>query len=167
MGREATVLSVSKDPGQTIVFVGFITLIAGMIIVLGTRMVQTRERAAKASSGAARNALLALALLGGVGASLQAGDIDVIRRLPVQHDGRTMPFDTFARETVWAVTGSLTWRGQDPAATVTQWLYDPRAAANEPTILMESKALAKALGFPEATRHISFIQLVQSPHLLE
>lgn len=46
MGREATVLSVSKDPGQTIVFAGFITLILGMIIVLGIRMSHSRERAA-------------------------------------------------------------------------------------------------------------------------
>lgn len=171
MGREATVLSVSKDPGQTVVFVGFITLIAGMIIVLGTRMVQTQERAAKAAAGlgagAARKALLLLALLGGAGAALQGTDLDAIRRLPVQHDGRTMPFDTFARDTVWSVTGSHTWRGQDPAETVSQWLFDPRAAANEPTIRLESKELAKALGFPEATRHISFIQLIQSPHLLE
>lgn len=181
MGREATVLSVSKDPGQTTVFVGFITLIAGMIIVLGTRMLQAGERAAAAAKaeaengakpsgkkgpGTARKALLALALVGWAGAALQASDLDTLRRLPVQHDGRVMPFDTLARETVWTVTGAHAWRGQDPAETMSQWLFDPKTAAAEPNIPLESKELAKALGLPEGTRHVSFIQLVQSPQLM-
>ena len=45
-GREATVLSVSKDPGQLVVFAGYATLVLGMILVLLTRISQTREREA-------------------------------------------------------------------------------------------------------------------------
>ena len=45
-GREATVLSVSKDPGQLVVFAGYATLVLGMILVLLTRITQARERAA-------------------------------------------------------------------------------------------------------------------------
>ena len=42
-GREATVLSVSKDPGQLVVFAGYATLVLGMILVLLTRVSQKRE----------------------------------------------------------------------------------------------------------------------------
>ena len=45
-GREATVLSVSKDPGQLVVFAGYATLVLGMILVLLTRVSQAREREA-------------------------------------------------------------------------------------------------------------------------
>ncbi len=71
-GREATVLSVSKDPGQLVVFAGYATLVLGMLVVLLTRVSQAREREAfeakVASSGMSlptmgRSLLVALALL--------------------------------------------------------------------------------------------------------
>ncbi len=37
-----------------------------------------------------------------------------------------MPLDTLARETVWNVTGSYAWKGEDPVATFTGWLFDPQ-----------------------------------------
>src|SRR5512136_2645325 len=58
--REATVLSVSKDPGQLIVFIGYVTMVLGMIIVLFTRIGQARDRTAlearERSGGAGRAA---------------------------------------------------------------------------------------------------------------
>ena len=161
-GREATVLSVSKDPGQTIAFVGFITLVLGMILVLITRISQARARAAV--EGVGRKALLVLLLLGT--AALQAqSDPEVLRRLPVQHDGRVMPLDTLARETVWTVTGSSRWQGQDPVVTLTAWTADPRSAVSAPVIRVGSKALVQALELPAGTTHRSFIQLIQNPGL--
>ena len=56
-GRDRTVLSVSRDPGQPIVFLGYYVLLAGMLTVLGTRIAQ-RRRAAVAG-------LLALGAAGG------------------------------------------------------------------------------------------------------
>ncbi len=53
-GREATVLSVSKDPGQLVVFAGYATLVLGMILVLLTRISQARERAALRGGAPAR-----------------------------------------------------------------------------------------------------------------
>lgn len=165
-GREATVLAVSKDPGQTIVFTGFITLIVGMIIVLGTRMSQNRNRpgnGAGTPAAVGRTAMAALFLLGG---TLQASPTaDALRRLPVQHDGRVMPFDTLARETVWTVTGASTWRGEDPVDTVSVWLFNPNTGAESPMVLVGSEALAKALDFPAATTHASFVQFVRNPKL--
>lgn len=169
-GREATVLSVSKDPGQAIVFAGFITLILGMIIVLATRMAQSRNRAVAevgAPGSAVRQALLALILAGGALGAQAAPAADTLRRLPVQHDGRVMPFDTLAREMVWTVTGSFAWEGQDPVATVSVWLFDPDTGAEAPMILVGSEALAKAIGLPSSTTHASFVQFIRNPKLGE
>lgn len=169
-GREATVLSVSKDPGQAIVFTGFITLILGMVIVLATRMAQSRDRRvpeAGTPGPVGRQALLALMLLGGALGAQAAPAPDTLRRLPVQHDGRAMPFDTLAREMVWTVTGSSTWKGQEPVDTVSAWLFDPNTGAEAPMILVGSEALAKAIGLPPATTHASFVQFVRNPKLGE
>jgi hypothetical protein len=45
-GQTASFLSVSRDPGQHIVFAGYIAMIVGMLIVLGTRVASSRRRAA-------------------------------------------------------------------------------------------------------------------------
>ncbi|WP_306590441.1 cytochrome c biogenesis protein CcsA [Geothrix sp. 21YS21S-4] len=168
-GREATVLAVSKDPGQLIVFAGYITLILGMLIVLFTRISQSRARAALEASitaaNAGRGALLALLAVAGLGLHGAAPSPDALRRLPVQHDGRVMPLDTLARDMVWTVTGSSTWKGQDPVATMMGWMFEPNTGAEAPMIQVGSKALVKALDLPAGTTHASFVQLVRNPKL--
>jgi cytochrome c-type biogenesis protein CcsB len=176
-GREATVLSVSKDPGQLVVFAGYAALVLGMILVLLTRVSQAREReafAAKVSKGGlslptmgkALGAVLALAGLAGTASAQTPAEIEVLRRLPVQHDGRVMPLDTLARETVWNVTGSHSWNGQDPAATFVGWLLDPKSAATAPAVKV-TKSLAVAAGLDPKTRRVSFEQLVSNARVMQ
>jgi cytochrome c-type biogenesis protein CcsB len=168
--REATVLSVSKDPGQNIVFVGYITLVLGMIIVLFTRIGQVRERAAleaRDAAGAAGKVAAALLVATLAGTAMAATPVDTLRRLPVQHDGRTMPLDTLAREVVWTVTGSYSWNGEDPVATATGWLFDPPAAANAAVVKLGSADLARELGLPSGTDHASFLQIVRNPKAMQ
>ncbi len=177
--REATVLSVSKDPGQLVVFAGYATLVLGMIIVLLTRVSQKRELEAFEAKVAAggmslptmtRPLLLALALLPLAAASARAegpANIESMKRLPVQHDGRVMPLDTLARETVWNVTGSHSWNGEDPVATFTGWLFDPQSAAKAPVVKLGSKALAAAAGIDPSAKHVSFEQLVGNARLMQ
>ncbi len=163
-GRSATVLSVSKDPGQPIVFVGYGLLVLGMCIVLGTRIAQTRAK---------RKALEALGALGAAAMLLAAGParaadpgVEALRRLPVQHDGRAMAFDTLARELVVDVTGARSWRGADPVETVAGWWADPRGASTAPVVRLGSADLAAAIGAPGAT-HVSFQQIVNSPQAMQ
>ena len=153
-GREATVLAVSRDPGQNIVFTGYITLMLGLVIVLATRVNQAKDAAGK---------VLLLMLIFLAGAAAQAGTLS---RLPVQHDGRTMPLDTLAREVVWSVTGSSTWQGQDPADTFLGWTLDPNTAASAPIIRLDSRELAREIGLPAST-HLSFMQILQNPKFLQ
>jgi cytochrome c-type biogenesis protein CcsB len=161
---QSTVLSVSKDPGQNLVFAGYITLLMGMIIVLSTRIGQARDSGAP--RGAAGKAMLALLLLTGVGAARAATVPDLLRRMPVQHDGRVMPLDTLAREAVHDVTGMYSWHGEDPVATFTGWLFDPKTAAAAPVIQVGSSAFVQNLGLPAGTQRTSFIALVQIPKLI-
>ncbi len=179
-GREATVLSVSKDPGQLVVFAGYATLVLGMILVLLTRVSQARERersrielevkVAQAgmslpTMGKALGVVLSLVGLAGTASAQTAADIEALKHLPVQHDGRVMPLDTLARETVWNVTGSRSWNGQDPAATFVGWLLDPKAAAAAPAVKV-TRDLAAATGLDTASRQVSFHQLVSNPTVM-
>jgi ABC-type transport system involved in cytochrome c biogenesis permease subunit len=173
-GRQATVLAISKDPGQNLVFAGYLTLLAGMIIVLSTRIAQARESAARAvpakaaaRRGPGRKALLVLLLLSVAGLARAGTVADTLRPLPVQHDGRVMPLDTLARESVWEVTGASAWHGEDPVATFTGWLFDPQTGANSAPIKVGSKAFVRELGLPEGTTHATFLKLTQTPRLLE
>jgi cytochrome c-type biogenesis protein CcsB len=169
-GTRETVLSVSKDPGQNLVFTGYLTLIAGMIIVLFTRIAQARELgAAKARSAAilGAKALLAALLLAGAGTARAASPLDALRALPVQHDGRAMPLDTLAREAVWQVTGASSWQGQDPVDTFTTWLFDPPSAANAPVVEVGSSSFAREVGLPSGTTHASFQALAQNSKFVQ
>ena len=162
-GREMSVLLVSRDPGQPIVFIGYGLLVLGMIIVLTTRIRQRRElpddffpesgpmkgptRARPVGIGLGM--VLAMVISGGAdAATIDAGTLETLHALPVQHDGRVMPLDTMARESVWKVTGKHRWAGQDPVATVLGWVFEPQAWAEAPIIKIGSKDLARELGYP-------------------
>lgn len=173
-GRERTILAVSKDPGEGVVFFGYTLLLVGLTTVLATRMIQARARArATAGAGALgavrRVAVFAFAALAaaGVGAPARAAGpddatVETIRRLPVQHDGRVMPFDTVAREAVRAVTGRRSWHGEDPVRTALAWSFDPIRWRDEPVVAIGSRDLATACGFPSGTTHASFLALVRN-----
>jgi len=175
-GRQATILSVAKDPGQPIVFTGYALLVLGMCIVLGIRISQARARAerddavaAKAAGRTSKGAAAAVALLASLAAAgpARADDLaSALRRLPVQHDGRVMPLDTLAREAVWQVTGTQHFEGSDPVDLVTAWTFNPGASASAPLVAL-SPSLAQAAGLPSGTRHASFNQLVNSPRVME
>jgi ABC-type transport system involved in cytochrome c biogenesis permease subunit len=180
-GREATILSVSKDPGQLWVFIGYTFLVLGMCVVLATRISMARVVANGAPVGKRKPAktmrrvaaLMIVAGVGGAGA-LKAGEApawpegarpDVLRALPVQHDGRVMPLDTLAREAVWNITGERGWRDSDPVDVVLQWTFEPLIGVHDPVVKI-SDDLAAACGMP-GIRHLSFMQAVQNNQITE
>ncbi len=178
-GREATVLSVSKDPGQLVVFVGYGLLVIGMCIVLGTRISQTRVRLERSQAlrkmhgarvtGAALGAVVAAVSALAMPSPARARDATAtaLARLPVQHDGRVMPFDTLARQAVWNVTGQARWQDRDSVAFVASWSTNPAGAAKDPMVKVGSRELAAVAGLPPGVTHASFQQLVSSRAVLE
>ncbi len=174
-GREMSILSVSRDPGQTVVFWGYGLLVFGMVVVLVTRIMQRRGlpegyfpesgpmklKQQKMSLGL----ILALGLgFAGTGeaASVSAETLKSLHSLPVQHDGRVMPLDTMARESVLEVTGKKKWAGTDQVATVLGWAFNSKAWADSPIIKIGSRDLAAALQFP-GHKHISFNGVIAAP----
>jgi cytochrome c-type biogenesis protein CcsB len=182
-GRKMTVLSVSRDPGMPIVFLGYIILVAGMITVLSTRIAQRRAltaqlRAQAASLGAAllpgalATAIVALALGGAAPPARAAGLADqatteTLRTLPVQHDGREMPLDTKARAAVREVIGRGGYHGADPVAVVLGWSFAPGEWANEKIVRLGGHGLPAALGLPKGTKSLSYQELVGNEKLLD
>ena len=57
-GRDQTILSVARDPGEGIVFLGYYGLVAGMLVVLATRII-ARRRTARAAADRRRRCSLA------------------------------------------------------------------------------------------------------------
>ncbi len=167
-GRDQTILSVSRDPGEPIVFLGYYGLVVGMIVVLSTRIGE-RRRAARPSGAAA--ALAGLVLLAAAPARAQVppipspADVEALRRLPVQHDGRVMPLDTLAREAVSNVTGKRTVWGVDPVAIVLGWTIDPKAWEIQPIVPIGDRALAEAIGLAPGTGWSSFRDLAANDRL--
>jgi ABC-type transport system involved in cytochrome c biogenesis permease subunit len=164
-GRRATILSVSHDPGQPIVFVGYALLVAGMIVVFATRLIQARQGATPAAPVPLTIGLLAAMFA--LAAPAQAIDVpdpptvEKLRVLPVQHDGRTMPFDTQAREAVRKVTGMSSWPGVDHVAMAAGWTFDAQGWQSAPIVKVGASA-AQAAGLPPGTRYASFVQIVRS-----
>jgi cytochrome c-type biogenesis protein CcsB len=110
--------------------------------------------------------LVAALSLGGVA---QAADdtTAILRRVPVQHDGRVMPLDTLAREAVWKVTGFRSWHGEHPVQTATSWWFDPEQASRSPVIELGSEELVRAAGWPAGTTHASFADVVANRNVLQ
>lgn len=170
--RVATVLLASNDPGRPFVFLGYAALLIGLGIVLGTRIGEARQmRADKVqplSSGNDSHSLLwglatvlsvASAIALSTGLHSNDATTDLLRRLPVQHDGRVMPLDTLARESVLGITGKRAWQGTDPTATVLSWLFDGPKALATPLLPIESTELAQALGLKPTTRAVSALDV--------
>ena len=57
--------------------------------------------------------------------TLEARALDVpneVRAIPVQYQGRMMPFESYAREQILATTGKLHLKGESPSETVLRWI---------------------------------------------
>lgn len=110
------------------------------------------------------------------------------KTLPVQHQGRIKPFDTLAREVLFAVYGRETFkpkedifplkseekpsfwqsRGKKRAAVdvVLSWVLIPVFWDTVPFILVESGQVKKTLGLPLKRRHFSPVELAKSQKLI-
>jgi len=188
-----TVLSVSRDPGLPVVFVGYFMLVAGMITVLSTRIGQRRalsaglrhvpapqQGAARAHTAGIWAAFLAGAVAAaGAGTALvasvpvaraatlpDAATVESLRSLPVQHDGRVMPLDTVAREALRQVSRKKNWDGADPVAVVLGWSFSPDEWETVPMVRIGGHGLAAAAGFPPGAKRLSYVDLLHNRQFL-
>jgi len=79
-----------------------------------------------------------------------------VAQLPVQHNGRAKPFESFARETLSLITGSETFGKASPVATVLHMIAFPEKWENEPILSIPYRPLRLELGLSSKQSHISY-----------
>lgn len=85
----------------------------------------------------------------------------IIRRLPVQHNGRIKPLDTFSREMSLFLTGSRSPLGLDPIQFYLGLITYEGSGALE-YIEIRNKDLRKQMGYPKEKRYYSLAELEQA-----
>lgn len=239
-GPMISVLSVAWDPGQPIVFTGYITMLIGMLYVLGNRVRRkngatptdrtaneptgrtetppttkpaTRFGSATSAAVALGAMILSLATQPAQAQTAQAQtvlaqtvlaqtvqpqtmqsqatqprsphqqpalrtqntsavlptgfDLQKLRALPAQHNGRWMPLDTVARDEVEKVTGTMEFREQDPVLMLLAWTFDPQTWIYQPLISIGSQELRDELALPADQTRFSYATLVRHETLLD
>ena len=103
------------------------------------------------------NGLLFLFFLGFI--SCSRGGIsraeNVWKSLPVQHQGRVKPFDTFSREILRKVYGKESYKKRSAVEVILSWLIIPSFWENTKIILIEEKKIKQSLGLNLKLRHFS------------
>ncbi len=94
-------------------------------------------------------------------APAHARDMDDFKAIPILHEGRVKPIDTFARAELKKIYGRQATRDQDAASWLAEVLFDPATAVNRPVFRIESVNLRHSLGLRERKDlSYSFAELV-------
>lgn len=116
--------------------------------------------------------LLWSALLLGLLTRIQAAPVDaatldysVLRSIPIQNQGRIKPLDTFARETVFSITGKERFEGREPMEVILTWIADPESARKAPVIDVSHHLVHDPLGLARDLRRATVAELVDNAHL--
>lgn len=88
-------------------------------------------------------------------------DLDMVRAVPAQHDGRWMPLDTVARDYVESVTGKTRWQGHDPVTLLLAWTFDSVTWMDQPLIVISNAELRSELELPGDQTAFSYSTLVR------
>ncbi len=95
---------------------------------------------------------------------------DILAEMPVQHNGRIKPFESFSREAALTVTGKNNFQGIPPTRLVWNWIAKPEKWAPEPMIPVALKTLQEEFSLmlirgrvsPETVlHHRAFIEKTQ------
>jgi len=86
-------------------------------------------------------------------------DLEKVRRIVVQHDGRWPPLDTLARDTVESITGRSFYQGHDPVLLLLAWTFDPSAWMQRDLIEIKNAELRGHLQLPAQRTSFSFAEL--------
>lgn len=91
---------------------------------------------------------LALVLFG-ANANAEEFSYDAFAQLPVQHEGRIKPLDTFARSFLYTLSGKQSLNGKPAEAWLAEALFDPSASIDRPVFRIFRPQL---LDLPERVR---------------
>ncbi len=101
----------------------------------------------------------------------------VVGAMPVLHDGRVMPLDTFARLHLLQFSGKRTIQDQSALEWMLDVLFEPEQTRSQPLFLINNHAVLEAMGVPvtetfdgdskPSTRRFSFNHLLPGLEQLE
>ncbi|MBW2313013.1 MAG: cytochrome c biogenesis protein CcsA [Deltaproteobacteria bacterium] len=182
---DATILTVSRDPGAPIVYASFVGLVAGIGGGLMGRRKRARGRAAKRTRGEPRRfedgvggipVRAGMGLLAAVALGLALATAPSARAeapLPVedtaawaiQADGRVKPLRTFADETTLAVTGRERVGELGSLEFCWGFLLDPAAYGGRPLVRVDGPELKESAGLDPKARRYAYDALVANAEL--
>jgi len=88
------------------------------------------------------------------------------RRLAIQHNGRVKPLDSYARETVYLLTGATQFRQLDSFRLILEIARHPETWQAEPLMALPYRPLRAHLGFDARTTHVSYRGLLDKRTLM-
>jgi len=102
--------------------------------------------------------------------NLEASAVNVpneVRAIPVQYQGRMMPFESYAREQILATTGKLHLKGESPSETVLRWMSNPNLASDETLFEVGYDPLRKEVGLDPKRRKYSLDELLGTRKIMQ
>ncbi|MCD8563108.1 MAG: cytochrome c biogenesis protein ResB [Alphaproteobacteria bacterium] len=144
-GKNISILSVVENKGRLVPYIGTIIIAAGLILHLALML---RRKTAT-------TALLAfLCLFSALPASAAESSLPLseFRTLPIQHEGRVKPLESFARIMLLQISGKEDFSGKPAIAFLAETLFDPASAAAEPVFHLPNAALPKMLELGEGEK---------------
>jgi len=99
--------------------------------------------------------ILICLLFAGSASAAESFDYSALRRVAILDQGRVKPLDTFARETVRAITGQVYFQGKDPMETLLEWIAKPESTMERAVILSRYEPLNRKMGFQTQNGRLS------------
>lgn len=138
--KKASVLAVVKNAGWVFPYISVTLLSIGLLLHLFMR------RPKKQAAVAALAALLFMNVPDANAQQQPAFDYDAFSHIPLLHEGRIKPMESFARALIKSMSGD----NQTDNATSMKWLaevlFDPAAASDRPLFIIRSPVLVNVMG---------------------
>ena len=152
-GSETTVLSVVWNIGRLFPYIASAIIAAGLILHL---LISTRGRLALA-------VLLTMTCL--QYSPAQAADMDMqdFRMIPVLHEGRLKPLETFAQTQLRTFSGKSTLDGMSASEWLAELLFDPVRAAERPVFVVRNRDIQRALHLPHVPGALYTLPQIAGP----
>jgi ABC-type transport system involved in cytochrome c biogenesis permease subunit len=168
---ESTILSVRNDPGTPVMYAGFLAVLLGVVGLFWSR----RRMANGLGANLAVGFLVATTFFATPLAHAKSDPdwveippsvLKQLKTLPIQHNGRVKPFDSFAWETLNRLSGQPRWGGRPPVETIWSMVAYPASWQKVEILSVPFVPLRKALGLSPKTTHVSYNRLVEDRALM-
>lgn len=90
-----------------------------------------------------------------------------VKNLPVQYQGRVMPFESYAREQILSVTGKHRLKGESPSETVFGWMVNPEAASSAKIFDAGYEPMLKEVGLDPKQHKYSLDELLVTRRIMQ